>query len=264
MKPSCGGKGSSRFGYGLLRKLTIVFASAGLLLATPGVFQGVAGAAAPLPPFTECPAVGYNTSCTLLIDVTTTGNLILKDPNATLGNDPVPGTFDGVEDTLIGIVNNGTGPLSTITLSSNSQPLFGFDGDGICQDPNSTSGKFGLHCNGTTHSGNNYNNPERLDRLRRPERVLHPHRKRLQDRDRQLHHSRSRWAAPATSHSKNHFQSSTSARTPSRSRPSSATSVVGGPAQTFTATILDLGTPASGIPVTFTVSSGPNLNAPRP
>ena len=40
--------------------------------------------------------------------------------------------------------------------------------------------------------------------------------------------------------------------------PASATSVVGGPAQTFTATILDLGTPAANIPVTFTVSTGPH------
>ena len=38
--------------------------------------------------------------------------------------------------------------------------------------------------------------------------------------------------------------------------PASATSVVGGPGQTFTATILDLGTPAVGIPVTFTLTSG--------
>ena len=231
MKPSCGGKGSSRFGSGLFRKLAIVLASAGLLLATPGVFQGVAGAAAPAPPFHECPAVGYNTSCTLLIDVTGTGNLILKDPNATLSNDPVPGTYDGVEDTLIGIINNvEPRRVSSLTLSSNSRAPLRVrrrrDLPGPELDERTSSA-----CTATapTHSGNNYNNPQRLDRLRRPERVLHAHQQRLQDRDRQLHQR-----DPAGRHRllltrRDRSTSSTSARTRSRSRPRSATSVVGGP-----------------------------------
>ena len=143
----------------VLRKALIVCASIGLASTTPGLFPSPAFAAAPTPPFNQCPAVGYNTRCTLLIDVTGTGLLILQDPGATLGNDPVPGTYDGVEDTLIGVVNNSSVPVSQLTLSSNSEPLFVFDGDGICQDPNQTSGKFGLHCNGTIHNGNNYFNP---------------------------------------------------------------------------------------------------------
>jgi hypothetical protein len=260
MKPSCGGKGSSRLGYGLFRKLAIVLTSAGVLVASPGVFQGVAGAAAPAPPFHECPAVGYNTSCTLLVDVTGNGNLILEDPNATLPTDPIAGTYDGVDDTLIGIVNNSSVAVSHVTLSSNTEDLFGFDGDGICQDPNSTSTKFGLHCNGTIHNGTNYNNP---------------------------HDSTGYGGNDAFfTNISNDFMTGTvnffNAIPPGGTDffsleekldipdfcqdtitlvPSSATSVVGGPAQTFTATILDLGTPAPNIAVTFTVSSGPNMGA---
>ena len=65
--------GFSRHHGVILRKIAVVLTGAGLLCASPGLFQGVAGAAAPTPPFTECPAVGWNTSCTLLIDITANG-----------------------------------------------------------------------------------------------------------------------------------------------------------------------------------------------
>jgi hypothetical protein len=100
--------------------------------------------ATPTPPFTECPAVGYNTSCSLLINVTASGTTVLQDTGATTSDDPVPGTYDGADDTLIGILNNSSTPLSQISLSSTTEDIMGFDGDGICENPNDTSGLPGL------------------------------------------------------------------------------------------------------------------------
>ena len=234
---------------------------AGLLCAAPGIFTGVAGAAAPTPPFHECPAVGYNTSCTLLIDITDSGLLILQDPGATLSNDPVPGTYDGVEDTLIGVINESSQPVSSLTLSSNSEPLFGFDNDGICQDPNSTSGKFGLHCNGTVHSGINYNNPHDSTGYGGLDAFFDHISSDFKTGT--VHFANAIGANGGT----DFFSLEEKLDIPDFCQdtitlaPSSATSVVGGPAQTFTATILDLGTPAPNIAVTFTVSSGPNAGA---
>ncbi len=75
------------------------------------------------PPFTECPAVGADTSCGLLVVITDTGSSVLGDPSQ--------GPYDSVEDTLIGVVNNSSKPLGALALTSTTD-LFGFDGDGIC------------------------------------------------------------------------------------------------------------------------------------
>ncbi len=111
-----------------------------------GLTQGVASAAptTPVAPFTECPAVGYNTSCSLLIDATGAGTSVLSDPNATTAADPTPGTYDGDDDTLIGVINNTSAPISSLPLSSTTEPIMAFDGDGICENPNDTSGLPGL------------------------------------------------------------------------------------------------------------------------
>jgi hypothetical protein len=144
-------------------------------LATAGLattFQGAASASilheaasgSPSKPFKECPAVGYNTSCSLLIDVEKGGTAIFDDPGATVPSDPTPGTYDGADDTLIGIINNTSAPLSQISLSSSTEDIFAFDGDGICENPNSTSGLPGLppsdcadvnHIDTTTYGGPN-------------------------------------------------------------------------------------------------------------
>lgn len=77
----------------------------------------------PNPPFTECPAIGNDTSCGILIQITDTSNIILSDPSQ--------GPFDGADDTLIGVLNSSSQSISSIQLSSNTD-IFGFDGDGIC------------------------------------------------------------------------------------------------------------------------------------
>jgi hypothetical protein len=79
--------------------------------------------AAPTPPFTECPAVGQDTSCETLIVIQSDGSLKAY-------NDPSQGPFDGIEDTLVGVLNESSSTVSSVKISG--PDVFGFDGDGIC------------------------------------------------------------------------------------------------------------------------------------
>src|SRR5262245_12591013 len=100
----------------------IAFLAVGMVLATAGT-----GWAAPVPPFTQCPPVGLSPSCAILIEFTDHGVNIFEDPNV--------GPSDGIEDTLVGAVNNSSATVSKITLSGvgpNGEPIFNLDGDGIC------------------------------------------------------------------------------------------------------------------------------------
>lgn len=89
-------------------------------------------------PFTQCPAIGFSTSCEALITVN-------PDGSATVQLDPAVSPLDGPiedagEDVLVGVQNNSSLPLLSLTLSGDE--LFGFDGDGLC-----------------TYSGNPFSNP---------------------------------------------------------------------------------------------------------
>jgi len=106
----------------------ITTAKAGFRLRQPGSVQASAAGspfsgAAPAAPFTECPPVGADTSCALLVDVTDSGVTILQDPSQ--------GPYDSIEDTLIGVLNQSSKDLGHLSLGSNTD-MFGFDGDGIC------------------------------------------------------------------------------------------------------------------------------------
>ena len=83
--------------------------------------------------FPQCPAVGLNTGCPILITIDTNGKgTITSDP----AQEP---SYDGADDTLIG-VQNQFGSLSSVNITSvTSKDIFGFDGDGIC-DPSSWPG----------------------------------------------------------------------------------------------------------------------------
>jgi hypothetical protein len=75
--------------------------------------------------FTQCPAVELDSGCQFLVTVTDTEKIVESDPAL--------GPFDpGGDDTLIGIQNNSSKPLSSIPFSAEIE-LFGFEGDGICQ-----------------------------------------------------------------------------------------------------------------------------------
>ncbi len=69
-----------------------------VLPATPALAQD------PSPPFTECPAVGYDTSCETLIDITGSGVTVL--------NDPTQGPFEGSDDTLVGVLNESSAEIT--------------------------------------------------------------------------------------------------------------------------------------------------------
>lgn len=63
--------------------------------------------------------------CNVLITFNSNGSIATTVPNAN--------PYDGVEDTLVGIVNNTASTINSITLaSSTNSALFGFDGDGAC------------------------------------------------------------------------------------------------------------------------------------
>ena len=77
-----------------------------------------------LPPFAQCPAVGADSSCAVLITIDSQGSLRVD-------TDLSQGPFDVIEDTLVGVQNNSSKPIASIPLKS-PLPIFGFDGDGLC------------------------------------------------------------------------------------------------------------------------------------
>ena len=81
----------------------------------------------PTPPFTQCPPIGLSASCGVLIEFTDTGTNIFVDP-------AVP-PFDGIEDTLVGVLNDSSATVPNVTLAGTGVtgiPIFGLDGDGLC------------------------------------------------------------------------------------------------------------------------------------
>jgi len=82
-----------------------------------------ASATPPVPPFTQCPPVGLDTSCAVLI-------VFNADGSRTTLVDPTQPSFDGIEDTLVGVQNNSGLPVTSLALTGPG--IFGFDGDGLC------------------------------------------------------------------------------------------------------------------------------------
>jgi hypothetical protein len=93
------------------------------------VFAGLAMGVSP------CPTVGHSTfeadntpyltaggGCNAVLTIAANGSTSVVIINSN--------PFDGEDDTLLGIVNNGTTPLTTITLTGSG--ISGWDGDGIC------------------------------------------------------------------------------------------------------------------------------------
>lgn len=66
-----------------------------------------------------CPPIGFASGCDVVI--TLTGGTITTTITGV-------GPYDGVEDQLVGVVNNSGGTLNSLTLSGSF--IFGFDGDG--------------------------------------------------------------------------------------------------------------------------------------
>jgi len=80
-------------------------------------------AAGPTPPFAECPAIGADLSCGVLV--------VIDDKGRVTGYyDPSQGPYDGGDDTLVGIINKSHAIVTSVPLSG--PDIFGFDGDGLC------------------------------------------------------------------------------------------------------------------------------------
>lgn len=110
----------------------VVAASALAVSGALIVVSTTARAAGPSgPPFSQCPAIGSSPSCEILL-------MVNQDNSITVLNDSSVGTFDGNDDTLIGIVNGSSSAVKAITVSGPGSGLSGLDGDGIC------SGSYGI------------------------------------------------------------------------------------------------------------------------
>jgi hypothetical protein len=98
------------------------------LVAIAGAALAFASTSANAAPAPACsgPAVG-NDSAGPALCITLNSN-----GTASIVNGPGfgQGPYDGVEDTYVGVINNTSGTVSAITLSSTND-IFGFDGDGI-------------------------------------------------------------------------------------------------------------------------------------
>jgi hypothetical protein len=114
-----------------------------MFVATGNQLTPIATAATAVPtsPFTYCPAVGLDSSCALVIYVT--------DGGVGVTGDPSQGPYDGVEDTLIGVVNLSSHNVSSLPLAAKTS-AFGFDGDGLC---NVSGAPFGCPFGSTGYEG---------------------------------------------------------------------------------------------------------------
>lgn len=99
------------------------FALVAVGVAGVASFALASSAAAASPPFNECPAVGEDSSCAVLLVISPEGKL-----EAFTDGSQKP--FDGIEDTLVGVINESRNPVSRIKLTGTD--IFLFDGDGIC------------------------------------------------------------------------------------------------------------------------------------
>ena len=85
-------------------------------------FASTASASPPTPPFHQCPAYGFDTSCAVLLVINEHGGVESYV-------DPSQGPYDGDEDVLVGVQNNSGSTVTSVSLKGND--LFGFDGDGL-------------------------------------------------------------------------------------------------------------------------------------
>jgi hypothetical protein len=82
--------------------------------------------------FTQCPAVGLDTGCGLLITITASSGGAASVFTVAAATAPTQPPYDGVEDTLVGVLNSSGATVNTLALSSTTLDIFGFDGDGPC------------------------------------------------------------------------------------------------------------------------------------
>src|SRR5215472_1653461 len=70
-----------------------------------------------------------NEGCTILITLNADGSIVTTFPN------PSPSYDNGLDDNLIGVVNNTSKTITALQLTSTTVPIFGLEDDGICGGP---------------------------------------------------------------------------------------------------------------------------------
>jgi hypothetical protein len=126
--------------------MAVTLATGAALLVMPSTVL----AANPTPPFRQCPAVGVDTACALLI-------VIQPDGSLTILADTTQRPLDGSDDELIGVQNNGPTTAASIAIGSATQTVFGFDGgDGLCAFAFSGNG----YCTATPRPATGYEGPD--------------------------------------------------------------------------------------------------------
>ena len=104
----CDGNALNRAKASLVKVIHPLTLKSALLTFCSLSIVSLANAQAPVPPFRQCPAAGLDTSCRILIVYNADGSRrIYTDPN-------VSATYDGSDDTLIGVVNNSPNPISAV------------------------------------------------------------------------------------------------------------------------------------------------------
>ena len=84
-------------------------------------------------------------TCNVLITFNANGSITTTNPNAAVSYD------GGLDDNLVGIVNNTGSAISSVHLSSAVDDIFGFDEDGICTVYG--GGNYSFSSSGTGGSG---------------------------------------------------------------------------------------------------------------
>src|SRR5690348_3504017 len=118
----------------------LVFAIVVLMMGTNSAFAqvqtcaiingGVAGAGIGVSPTYLANQDGRaNEGCTILITLNADGSITTTFPN------PAPSYDQGLDDNLIGVVNNTSKTVTALQLTSATVPIFGLEDDGVCGLP---------------------------------------------------------------------------------------------------------------------------------
>jgi len=97
-----------------------------------------------------CPAIGSSTGCSLYITLNPNGTGTVTSTGS--------GPYDGVEDVLVGVLNNSGATVANLFLSGSD--IFGFEGDGLCTYvvPNCNYGPSGYEGPNTSFSATDNDN----------------------------------------------------------------------------------------------------------
>lgn len=132
-----GGKLMNYFRKGLISTAML----AGLGLASQSTL------ATPTAPFNECPAINYSNSCAILFEFGAGGTV-----NTYF--DTTQGAYDGSDDVLVGVLNNSSSTVYSLTLTGygNGGGIFDFDGDGLSYYTGQSYGSTGYEGPNTSFS----------------------------------------------------------------------------------------------------------------